>query len=166
MDKTHSAAEARLTFVQFQKLKELAARLSIHASPTVQDQDMACELSGEGFSGLEPITLPMTKAGPRLLAEVCAALAPWIAFSPDTPCEVTLFGLGEDALDTAVRKFQYRLAMRLSGKRREDRRAARRRLFPSLDAPKTLENSTPPTPVGTDAARHTLSLPSGRAREA
>ncbi len=165
MDKMYSAAEARLTFVQFQKLKELAARLSIEARPTVQDQDMACELSGEGFSGLEPIILPMTKACPRLLAEVCAALAPWIAFTPDTPCEVTLFGIGEDALDAAVRKFQYRLAMRLSEKRRDDRRAARRRLFPSLDAPKTLESSEPPAPVGTDAARPTLSL-SPLAREA
>ncbi len=130
MTTAQSVPENRLTIAQIQVLMRLASQMSIQVKPVQQDREFALELSGEGFSGLDPLTLPMTTAYARLLAEVCSGLAPWIQFSPDEPCEATLFGLGDDALNATIQKYQYRLAMRLSEKRRDERRA-RRRLFSS-----------------------------------
>ena len=144
MTTAHSVPENRLTIAQIQALMRLASQMSIQVKPVQQDREFALELSGEGFSGLDPLTLPMTTAYARLLAEVCSGLAPWIQFSPDEPCEVTLFGLSDDALRTTIQKYQYRLAMRLSEKRRDERRT-RRRLFSSNDAP------SPPADSGTAA---------------
>ena len=130
MDTVPSVPESRLTVVQVHSLMRLASQMSIQVKPVQQGREFALELSGEGFSGTDPVTLPMTTAYARLLAEVCSGLAPWIQFSPDEPCEATLFGLGDDALSATIQKYQYRLAMRLSEKRRDERRA-RRRLFSS-----------------------------------
>ena len=134
MATAQSVPENRLTIAQIQVLMRLASQMSIQVRPVQQDREFALELSGEGFSGLEPLTLPMATAYARLLAEVCSGLAPWIQFSPDEPCETTLFGLGDDALSATIQKYQYRLAMRLSEKRRDERRA-RRRLFSSCETP-------------------------------
>jgi len=132
---THpSIPEHRLTVAQSEMLTRLASQMSIQVKPVLQGQGLALELSGEGFSGVEPLTLPITVAYARLLAEVCSNLAPWAPFSPAEPCEVTLFGLGEERLNAALRKYQYRLTLRLTEKLREEKRA-RRRLFSSNDAP-------------------------------
>lgn len=132
MGTPHSIVENRLTLIQIQALMRLASQMSIAVKPVAQGGEFALELSGEGFSGLEPLTLPMTTAYARLLAEVCSGLAPWVQFCPDEPCEVTLFALNEDSIGATIQKYQYRLAMRLSEKRREEKRA-RRRLFSSND---------------------------------
>lgn len=133
MATARSVPENRLTVAQIQVLMRLASQMSIQVKPVQQEKEFALELSGDGFSGLDPLTLPMATACARLLAEVCSGLAPWIQFSPDEPCEVTLFGLSDDALKTTVQKYQYRLAMYLAEKRRDERRASRR-LFASNDA--------------------------------
>ena len=98
----------------------------------MQDQEILFELSGEGFSGLDPVVLPMGAAYARLLAEICGNLAPWISFSPSEACETTLFSHGEAALAPFVRKFQRRLAMRFIEKCRENKRA-KRSLEASMD---------------------------------
>lgn len=130
---TSSVPENRLTVAQIEVLMRLAAQMSILVKPVPQMQEFALELDGEGFSGLEPLTLPLSTAYARLLAEVCSGLAPWIPFSPDEPCETTLFGLGEHALAAVIEKYRYRLDMRLSDKRRAVRRV-RRELLPSNEA--------------------------------
>lgn len=134
MDLPHSVPEHRLTVAQVQVLMRLASQMSIQVKPVQLQREFALELSGEGFSGPEALTLPMASAYARLLAEVCSGLAPWIQFSPSEPCEATLFGLGDDALSSTIQKYQYRLAMRLSEKRRDERRA-RRSLFSSNEPP-------------------------------
>lgn len=136
MNTPQEIPENRLTLAQIQALMRLASQMSIEVKPVAQEGEFALELSGEGFSGLEPLTLPMTTAYARLLAEVCSGLAPWVQFCPDEPCEVTLFALNEDAIGSTIQKYQYRLAMRLSEKRREEKRA-RRRLFSSNDSDDT-----------------------------
>ena len=140
---TSAVPENRLTVAQIQVLMRLAAQMSILVKPVPQEREFALELDGEGFSGLEPITLPLSTAYARLLAEVCSGLAPWIPFSPDEPCEVTLFGLGEHFLTAAIQKYQYRLNMRLSDKRRAVRRV--RRELSSL-------TETPPAPAASPVA--------------
>ncbi len=134
MEPSHSTPEDRLTLAQIQALMRLASQMSIEVKPVAQRGEFSLELSGEGFSGLEPLTLPMATAYARLLAEVCSGLAPWVQFCPDEPCEATLFALNQDSLDSTIQKYQYRLAMRLSEKRRELKRA-RRKLFSSNDSP-------------------------------
>ena len=117
-----SAPENRLTIVQTEALMRLASQMSIEIKPVVRGREFVLELSGDGFSGPEPLTLPLSSAYARLLAEVCSGLAPWIQFSPAEACEVTLFGMSNDALNTAIRKYQYRLAMRLTTKSYDERR--------------------------------------------
>ena len=137
MATARSVPENRLTVAQIQVLRRLASQMSIQVKPVQQERDFALELSGDGFSGLDPLTLPMETACARLLAEVCSGLAPWIQFSPDEPCEVTLFGLSDDALKTTVQKYRYRLAMYLAEKHRDERRASRR-LSASNNAPQQM----------------------------
>ena len=138
MNAPQSIPENRLTLAHLQGLMRLASQMSIEVKPVAQGGEFALELSGEGFSGLKPLTLPMATAYARLLAEVCSGLAPWVQFCPDEPCEVTLFALSEDSIGSTIQKYQYRLAMRLSEKRREEKRA-RRRLFSSNDSADTGE---------------------------
>ncbi len=114
MNAKPNAAEHRLTLAQTETLMRLASQMSIRIKPEVRDKEFVLELSGEGFSVPEPVTLPLTSAYARLLAEVCGGLAPWIPFSPAEACETTLFGLSEEAINTAIRKYRYRLAMRLT----------------------------------------------------
>jgi len=141
MPTAQSVPENRLTVAQIQVLMRLASQMSIQVKPVQQDREFALELSGEGFSGIDPVTLSITTAYARLLAEVCSGLAPWVQFSPDEPCEVTLFGLSEDVLKTTIQKYQYRLAMRLSEKHRDERRA-KRRFFSSNETPPPATEST------------------------
>ena len=139
MKSNPTAPENRLTLAQVETLMRLASQMSIWIKPVVQGKEFAFELSGEGFSEPEPVTLPLSIAYARLLSEVCSGLAPWIPFSPAEACETTLLGLGEDALNTAIRKYQYRLAMRFTTKYQAPRRTRRGRsghnLFSSSTAP-------------------------------
>ena len=114
MNAKPNAAEHRLTLAQTETLMRLASQMSIRIKPEVRDKEFVLELSGEGFSVPEPVTLPLTSAYARLLSEVCGGLAPWIPFSPAEACEKTLLGLSEEAINTAIRKYRYRLAMRLT----------------------------------------------------
>ncbi len=131
MRSTSVAPEHRLTVSQIEELTRLAARMSIRVKAVQQEKTIGLEISGEGFSAPGGVTLPLSVAYVRLLAEVCSGLAPWVPFSTSEPCETTLFGLGQEKLDVYVKKYQRRLALRLAARRREERRA-KRRLFASV----------------------------------
>ncbi len=148
MSAKQTTAEHRLTLVQTETLMRLASQMSIEIKPVVRGKEFALELSGEGFSAPEPVTLPLSSAYARLLAEVCSGLAPWIPFSPAETCETTLFGLGEDALNTVIRKYQYRLAMRFTTKY-----PAPRRTRAAGRSEHSLFSSSTPAPSAADAVQ-------------
>lgn len=125
-----SAPEHRLTVSQIEELMRLAARMSIRVQAVQRDRFPDLEISGEGFSVPAGVTLPLSLASVRLLAEICSDLAPWAPFSAREPCEVTLFGLGPEKLEAYVKKYQRRLALRLAARRRKERRAKQRLFAP------------------------------------
>ncbi|MDR5728944.1 MAG: hypothetical protein RB191_16130 [Terriglobia bacterium] len=107
---TFSPPEQRLTADMREKLAELAPLFLIELKTVLHEGRPCIQLSGRGFSGLEPLTLPPVEAKIRLLAEICDTLSRWVPFSFWEPAEVTLFALPPERIERCAASFRKRLA--------------------------------------------------------
>ena len=82
------AVTDRLTDVDKRRLVEMASLFDIQVELRTED----AVLSGHRIRN-SPVILPLTRAYPRLVSELCSITTRWIPYGPKQPCEQYLLGL-------------------------------------------------------------------------